>query len=144
MENSAPKEWNINIRPYDPSEPPKHYDITHEYSGFNVTSKDVSKHQGFLTFVAKMTKKLISSGFNVLNLTLPSVMLSNMSSAEVILHGLGNIALFASEAAKVEDSLQRMKLLQAGVVSNLCGVLRLIEANPPYPNFHGGTLQVSL
>jgi hypothetical protein len=134
-------DWKLNIRPYDPSEPPKHCPITNEYSGFTLTSKDVSKHQNFIKFIAKMTKKLISSGFNALNLTLPAVMLKNMSCAEIILNGYGSLSQFVSEAVKVTDPVQRMRLILAGLVSNMALVPMIMEANPPYPNFLGGTIQ---
>lgn len=88
-----------------------------------------------------MAKKLISSGFNVLNLTLPSVMLSKKSCGELILYGFGNLALYAGEAFKEKDPVMRMKIVQAGLVSNLCSVAMIMEGNPPYPNFLGGTVQ---
>lgn len=36
-------EWQFEIRPYDPSEAPKHFPFTDEYSGILIKSKDVSK-----------------------------------------------------------------------------------------------------
>lgn len=41
---STPEEWTLNIRPYDPSEDPSHYETTDDYSGVVIQSRDVSKH----------------------------------------------------------------------------------------------------
>lgn len=136
--------WTPNIRAYNPSKDLKHLDNTDEYSGFSVDSKDVSKSQGFVTFASKMAKKLISSGFNILNLTLPAVMLTEKSAAEIQLYGFANLSLFASQAAKETDPLQRMRLVQAGAISGISLVVQIMQGNPPYPNFVGGTLIVSL
>lgn len=143
MDSHIQKEWSLNIRPYDPSKAPEHYPNTDEWGAFVVESKDISKHQGVLKFIAKMTKKLINSGFNLLNLTLPAALLTDMSSAEAILHGYGRVSLFAQEAAKSDDPIYRLKLIQAGLVSNLCVIATIIEGNPPYCAMLGGTLQVS-
>jgi hypothetical protein len=145
MEKTSAKDtWTLDIRAYDPSEDPEHYPITDDYSGFIIKSRDVSKQQSFTKFIAKMTKKLISSGFNVLNLTLPAVMLSNMSSAELILYGFGTVALYTSEAVKETDPVMRMKLVQAGLIANMSCVAMLLEGNPPFPNMLGGTIQVRI
>jgi hypothetical protein len=108
-----------------------------------VKSKDVSKDQGFVKFLAKMAKKVVSSGFNVLNMNLPCVMLAHKSSAEIILIGFGSIALMADEAARSKDPIQRMKLIQAGLCAGLCHTAMMMEGNPPFPNTMGGTLQVN-
>lgn len=52
-----------------------------------------------------MAKKVVSSGFNVLNMTLPCVMLTHKSTAEIILLGFGSIALMTDEAARTKDPI---------------------------------------
>lgn len=96
-----------------------------------------------MKFATKMAKKLLSSGFNVLNLTLPAVMLANKSSAELMLYGFGGLSLYTSEAVKIKDPVDRMKMVQAGLVASLSQVVRVMEGNPPFPNTVGGTLIVS-
>ena len=99
--------WKFEIRDFDPGDDPEHFENVDEYSGFVVKSKDVSKEQGFVKFLSKMAKKVVSSGFNVLNMTLPCVMLTHKSSAEIILYGFG----MADEAAACQDPVQRMRLV---------------------------------
>jgi len=89
-----------------------------------------------------MAKKVVSSGFNVLNMTLPCVMLTHKSSAEIYLYGFGSLALMADEAARCKDPVQRMRLIQTGLCTGLCHTAMIMEGNPPFPNTLGGTLQV--
>jgi hypothetical protein len=132
--------WELNIRDYDPSEPPTHLNFVNEFAGIHIEGKEITTHQSFLKFASKMTKKLLLSGFNVLNLTLPAVMLTNKSSAELMLYGFGGLSLYTSEAVKKADPVDKMKLVQAGLVSTLTHVVRVMEGNPPFPNLLGGTL----
>lgn len=136
--------WKFEVRDYDPGEDPQHFVNVDEYSGFVVKSKDVSKDQGFVKFLSKMAKKVVSSGFNVLNMTLPCVMLTHKSSAEIILYGFGGLALMADEAVSCKDPVQRMRLIQAGLCAGLCHTAMIMEGNPPFPNTLGGTLQVPI
>ena len=64
-----------------------------------------------MTFFVKMAKKLINSGFNMLNLVLPTVMLTNKSNAELMLYALGGLSLHAGEASKILDPVHRMRLV---------------------------------
>ena len=59
----------------------------------------------------KMAKKLINSGFNMLNLVLPTVMLTNKSNAELMLYALGGLSLHADEGSRIMDPVHRMRLV---------------------------------
>lgn len=136
--------WEYVMRPYDPEEKVTHMDCTTKREGILLTKPDISKKQSFLQFAAKMSSKLISGGLNVLDLTLPAVMLHKETNLECNLRGLCTITNYLNEAAKQKDPITRIQLALTGCVANMTVAARAMRAQAPIPSFMGETIQVRL
>lgn len=142
IENES-KIWIFSLRPFVPFEDTTHMESTSEKEGIVIKKKDISNQQSFLKFVKKMSKKVISGGFNILDLTLPAVMLHKETNLECCLRGFNIATCYINQAAlKEKDPIFRVQLILTGFIANMTTAARKMKAQPPIPSFIGETLQV--
>jgi hypothetical protein len=135
--------WKLNVEPYDEKEEVTHFDVTHEFSGLHLTKKDTSKEVSTIKIFAQIFGKMIAAGgFNIDDITLPSVMLWPESLIEVYLYGFNFLTVYIGEAAKIDDPLERIKLAMSGMIANMHVPNMRSNGNPPIPSRIGQTCSV--
>lgn len=138
------KLWKYEMRPFDPSQEVEHMECATKKEGILLQKPDISKKQSFMQFATKMSSKLISGGLNVLDLTLPAVMLHKETNVECNLRGFRVITSFLNEAAKIKDPISRIQLALTGCIANMTEAAKEMKAQAPIPSFNGETIQVNI
>lgn len=79
-----------------------------------------------------------------MEITLPANMLYKGSNGELICEDFANLTAYATEAAKVTDPIERIKILTAGFIGGLTTMSRILNGAPPIPMRIGETYQAVL
>jgi hypothetical protein len=93
-----------------------------------------------MDMVKKMTAKVMG-GASLMELTLPANMLYKGSNGELITTDFAFLTAYATEASKVTDPIERIKILSAGFVGGLTTMGRQLNGAPPILMRIGETYQ---
>lgn len=140
MEKAA--DFSLTPTLFDPTEEITHLNGTSDREGVKIKKRDISKQQSFLQFATKLSKKILNGNLNILDLTLPSIMLHKETNLECCLQGFNLMTSFLNKAARVKDTISRLEITLTGVIANMTLPARRMKAQPPIPSFLGETLQV--
>jgi hypothetical protein len=130
--------FSLNIEEHKPNNTPIHFASASNEGGVQLYNGDPDAQKGKVEMVKKMTKKVLG-GASLMELTLPANMLYKASNGELISSDLAVLTAFATEASKVTDPVERIKILTAGFVGGLTTMCRELNGAPPIPMRLGET-----
>lgn len=129
---------------FDPKSPITHLPMTNKDDGLDIPKKERKTKDSFLKIMGKISKKILKGGLlNLTELTLPAVMLHEITNVEATILGFNYMMAYTTQAVEENlNPLERLKMVLTGAIANAHNPSRVLQSNAPIPAQIGETIQV--